>query len=52
MEPGEPATVTLVSVENLEGYVPDRYLEVKLTHGTPSAGHPWRTRCSKRLDSV
>lgn len=26
MDPGEPATVTLVTVENLEGYVPDRYL--------------------------
>jgi len=25
MEPGEPATVTLVTVENLQGYVPDRY---------------------------
>jgi hypothetical protein len=26
MDPGEPATVTLVTVENLQGYVPDRYL--------------------------
>ena len=26
MEPGEPATVTLVTVENLQGYVPDRYV--------------------------
>jgi hypothetical protein len=26
MEPGEPAAVTLVTVENLQGYVPDRYL--------------------------
>jgi hypothetical protein len=26
MEPGEPVTVTLVTVENLQGYVPDRYL--------------------------
>jgi hypothetical protein len=26
MDPGEPATVTLVSVENLQGYVPDRYV--------------------------
>ena len=26
MEPGEPATVTLVTVENLQGFVPDRYL--------------------------
>ena len=29
-----------------------RDLEVKLTHGTPSARHRWRTRCSKRLDCV
>ncbi len=28
MDPGEPATVTLVTVENLQGYVPDRYLGV------------------------
>ena len=26
MDPGEPDTVTLVTVENLLGYVPDRYL--------------------------
>src|SRR5512138_799840 len=26
MDPGEPDTVTLVTVENLVGYVPDRYL--------------------------
>jgi hypothetical protein len=26
MEPGEPATVTLVTVENLLGYVPEHYL--------------------------
>ena len=26
MDHGEPATVTLVTVENLQGYVPDRYL--------------------------
>lgn len=26
MDPGEPATVTLVSVESLQGYVPDRYI--------------------------
>ena len=26
MDPGEPDTVTLVTVENLQGYVPDRYL--------------------------
>jgi hypothetical protein len=28
MEPGEPATVTLVTVDNLLGFVPDRYLGV------------------------
>lgn len=28
MDPGEPATVTLVTVENLQGYVPDRYLGI------------------------
>jgi hypothetical protein len=26
MEPGEPTTVTLVTVENLQGYVADQYL--------------------------
>jgi hypothetical protein len=26
MDPGEPATITLVTVENLQGFVPDRYL--------------------------
>jgi hypothetical protein len=26
MDLGEPTTVTLVTVENLQGYVPDRYL--------------------------
>jgi hypothetical protein len=26
MDPGEPVTITLVTVENLQGYVPDRYL--------------------------
>lgn len=26
MDPGEPASVTLVSVESLQGYVPERYL--------------------------
>ena len=26
MDPGEPDTVTLVTVENLLGYVPDRYI--------------------------
>ncbi|WP_433306951.1 hypothetical protein ACQP2F_22175 [Actinoplanes sp. CA-030573] len=26
MEPGEPASVTLLSVDNLQGYVPERYL--------------------------
>jgi hypothetical protein len=28
MDPGEPATVTLVTVEDLQGYVADRYLGV------------------------
>lgn len=28
MDPGEPAAVTLVTVENLHGYVPDQYLGV------------------------
>jgi hypothetical protein len=28
MDPGEPATVTLLTVENLQGFVPDRYLGV------------------------
>jgi hypothetical protein len=26
MDPGEPVTVTLVTVEHLQGYVPDQYL--------------------------
>lgn len=26
MDPGEPATVTLVTVENVQGYVPDQYV--------------------------
>jgi hypothetical protein len=26
VDPGEPDTVTLVTVENLLGYVPDRYI--------------------------
>jgi hypothetical protein len=26
MDPGDPATVTLVTVENLQGFVPDQYL--------------------------
>ena len=28
MDPGEPATVTVLTVETLQGYVPDRYLGV------------------------
>jgi len=28
MDPGEPATVTLLTVEHLQGFVPDRYLGV------------------------
>jgi hypothetical protein len=28
MDPGEPATVTVLTVETLQGYVPERYLGV------------------------
>jgi hypothetical protein len=37
MEPGEPATVTLLTVENLPGYVPDRYLGLVQALGATSA---------------
>ena len=37
MEPGEPATVTLVTVENLQGYVPDRYLGLVQALGASAA---------------
>jgi hypothetical protein len=37
MDPGEPATVTLVTVESLQGYVPDRYLGVVQALGATAA---------------
>lgn len=37
MEPGEPATVTLITIENLQGYVPDRYLGLVQALGASAA---------------
>jgi hypothetical protein len=37
MEPGEPDTVILVSVENLQGYVADRYLGLVQALGASAA---------------
>jgi hypothetical protein len=37
MDPGEPDTVTLVTVENLQGYVPDRYLGLVQALGNTAA---------------
>ena len=37
MDPGEPATVTLVTVEELQGYVPDRYLGLVQALGSTAA---------------
>ena len=37
MDPGEPATVTVVTVENLQGYVPDRYIGLVQALGATAA---------------
>ena len=37
MDSGEPTTVTLVTVESLQGYVPDQYLGLVQSLGATSA---------------
>ena len=37
MDPGEPATVTLVTVDSLQGHVPDRHLGLVQALGSTAA---------------